>query len=103
MATPILLPEVIEDTGIGGSGDYCIVLFNDDVTPIELVVFALCSALEIDADRAALFASDVHCMGQATVYYSPNSDDCEQRAQMIATMTRIPGTNGVRVEVQREC
>lgn len=103
MASSTVLPETIEDTGLGGSGDFCIVLFNDDVTPFDLVVYALCEALEISVDRAALFAGDVHCLGKATVYYSPDADDCAARAQKIVNMTRIPGTNGVRVEVQREC
>ena len=92
MASTIELPRPTDDTAGTNSGDYCIVVFNNERNTFAEVISILMVALGINAERAELFAWDIHLRGEAQVYYS-SMEDCEQRASVISKI-------GIRTEVR---
>lgn len=87
----ITSPESVDLSKEQQSDEYCIVVYNNDVTSFPEVITILSIALQIDADRAELYAWDIHLLGSARVYYGSRSD-CETRAEIISKI-------GIRAEV----
>lgn len=73
---------------------WMVVIFNNDVTPLETVVEVLMLATQCDLEEAAIEAWEAHHLGQASVHFA-GKDECDEAAGLISRV-------GVRTEVLPE-
>ena len=73
---------------------YRTIIFNNDFTPMDVVVMALMRATNCDAEEAAIEMWEAHHFGQANVHFSTRTE-CEEAANIIASV-------GVKTEVKPE-
>ncbi len=71
-----------------------VVLFNDDVTPYDLVVATLILATDCTEEEAELETREAHHCGRATVHYA-GREECLEAVEII---TRV----GIKAEVRKE-
>lgn len=91
MSTTVL-PNPVDEIEDSASGDYCIVVYNNETNSFAEVIMILAIALNIDTERAELHAWDIHLRGSADVYFS-SEEDCESRAKIISSI-------GIKTEVR---
>lgn len=96
-ATPLLEPVVVTDRG------WKVVIYNDDVTPAELVVLGLQKAAGLSLEVADMVMQEAHSQGQATVRRGLTLEDAERMCMSLKKHTRLDGVcPGVDCEPQRD-
>jgi ATP-dependent Clp protease adapter protein ClpS len=83
-----LAPETT-DTNL--SGRWMTVIFNDDHTPMDLVVLTIMVATRCDATEAEIETWEAHHYGKAPIHFSSESE-CHQVASVLQSI-------GVKTEV----
>ncbi len=83
-----LAPE-INDTSL--SGRWMTVIFNDDHTPMDLVVLTIMVATRCDTSEAEIETWEAHTYGKAPIHFASEAE-CNQVASVIRTI-------GVKTEV----
>jgi len=73
---------------------YRTIIFNNDFTPMDVVVMALIRATGCDAEEAAIEMWEAHHFGQANVHFA-SQKECEEAADII-------GNAGIKTEVKPE-
>ena len=81
-------PETIE-TNL--SGRWMTVIFNNDHTPMDLVVLTIMVATNCDASEAEIETWEAHHYGKAPIHFSSEAD-CQQVAGVLQSI-------GVKTEV----
>lgn len=90
-------PEIHTDPG------WKVVIFNDDVTPIDVVVYGLQRAAGLSIEVAVMVAQEAHEQDSAVVKRGLSEDDAKIICGGLRKWTRIEGVcPGVRCEAQRE-
>ena len=83
-----LAPE-INDTSL--SGRWMTVIFNDNHTPMDLVVLTIMVATRCDTTEAEIETWEAHTYGKAPIHFASEAE-CNQVASVIRTI-------GVKTEV----
>ena len=78
---------------------YKLVAWNDDVTPMDYVVFVFVNALEIPEDKAVDLMWRVHRQGSADLFFG-SFDECEQKKELVNVTNALTG-HSLRVTVDR--
>jgi hypothetical protein len=92
MSQTLANPKV-DGPGIG-TGRWMVVIFNNDHTPIEMVIVALMRATGCSSREAELETWEAEHFGKAAVHFA-NKPECEQAAAIISSI-------GVQTEVTPE-
>lgn len=93
------LPAPVEVTEPG----WRVVLFNDDVTPFEVVIHALQRAAGLSVEVAEMVAVEAHTNGSAVVKRGLTREDAEIVCGGLRKWTRIDGIcPGVLCEAQKD-
>jgi ATP-dependent Clp protease adapter protein ClpS len=78
-----------------------VILFNDDVTPFDVVIFALQRAAGLSVEVANMVAQEAHAQGEAVVKRGLTEEDAQVICGGLRKWTRIEGQcPGVRCEAQ---
>ncbi|MFI5386208.1 MAG: ATP-dependent Clp protease adaptor ClpS [Fimbriimonadales bacterium] len=77
-----------------GTGRWMVVIFNNDFTPIDMVVIALMRATGCNLKEAEMETWEAEHFGKAPVHFA-SKDECEQAATIISSI-------GVKTEVSPE-
>jgi len=77
-----------------GMGRWMVVIFNDDVTPFDIVIAALMRATGCQEREAEIEAWEAHTFGKAPVHFA-SKNECENAAAIISSV-------GVKTEVSPE-
>ena len=67
------------------SSRYRVVIYNDDVTPMDEVVVALMLATDCDAEEAYIEMWEAHNFGQSNVHFAAE-DECQDIADLISVI-----------------
>ena len=89
---PIVAPGIISD--IEESGEYVVVIFNNDDNSYDEVIAVMIHATECDIHEATLETWEAHTFGSAKVHFG-TSVECRHVARIISTI-------GVRTDVRKE-
>jgi len=73
------------------TGRWMVVIYNDDVTPYDIVIFALMRATSCGRREAEIETWEAHTFGKAPVHFA-SKVECEQAAAIISSI-------GVKTEV----
>ena len=92
MSRSIPAPEIL-DTGVG-SGRWVVVIFDNDVTPLDEVIEILMISTGCGVQEASIETWEAQHYGHASVHFG-DMDECEIVAHMISSI-------GVRTQVVRE-
>jgi len=84
---PDLLPKLQQER-------FRTVIFNNDYTPVDVVVIILIKATGCDAEEAAIEMWEAHNFGQANVHFASQTE-CQRAADIIESV-------GVKTEVLPE-
>ncbi len=71
-----------------------VVIYNNDVTPIDIVIAVLVRATGCDTQEAMIEAWEAHHLGKAPVHFAAR-DECDKAAAIIDSV-------GVKTEVAPE-
>lgn len=96
---PKLLPEpvIVADPG------WKVVLFNDDVTPMEVVVYALQRAAGVSLEVAEMITMEAHSDGSAVVKRGLDEEDAKIICGGLRKWSRIDGLcPGVHCEAAKD-
>ena len=95
MAGPGVLdrPEIL-DSNTGRSGDWIVVVYNNEVNTWDEVVNILMQATACDQEEAEIETWEIDALGKSVVHYG-SREECERAAVVIAQI-------GIRVEVSQE-
>jgi ATP-dependent Clp protease adapter protein ClpS len=78
-----------------------VILFNDDVTPFDVVIFALQRAAGLSVEVANMVAQEAHRQGEAVVKRGLTEEDAQVICGGLRRWTRVEGVcPGVRCEAQ---
>ncbi len=83
-----------ESTSQSVKNRYRTVIFNNDHTPMDTVIYVLMLATDCDAEEAAIEMWEAHHFGQANVHFASQTE-CTQAAKVIERA-------GIRTEVLPE-
>jgi len=79
-----------------------VVLFNDDVTPITLVILAVQKAAGLSLEVAEMITNEVHENGSGVVKAGISRDEAERICEILRIETTLEGQlPGVRCEAVR--
>ncbi|MBA3685924.1 MAG: ATP-dependent Clp protease adaptor ClpS [Planctomycetes bacterium] len=96
---PKLLPEPVIVTDPG----WKVVLFNDDVTPMEVVVYALQRAAGVSLEVAEMITMEAHSDGSAVVKRGLDEEDAKIICGGLRKWSRIDGLcPGVHCEAAKD-
>ena len=88
-------PEVLERPTDGiTAGRYMTVIFNNDHTPMDLVIATVMAATKCDFDEAYIETWEAHNYGQAPVHFGSKTV-CDEVSTVIESI-------GVQTEVRKE-
>ncbi|HTQ11837.1 MAG TPA: ATP-dependent Clp protease adaptor ClpS [Fimbriimonadaceae bacterium] len=73
------------------TGRWMVVIYNNDVTPFDMVIIVLMRATGCGAREAEIEAWEAHTFGKAPVHFS-SKEECEKAAVIISSI-------GVKTEV----
>jgi ATP-dependent Clp protease adaptor protein ClpS len=95
MSAPGVLdrPEVRDSSG-SGTGDWIVVVYNNEVNTWDQVVNILMRATGCDEQEAEMETWEIDTLGKSVVHHG-QEEECERAAVVIAEI-------GIRVEVLRE-
>ena len=80
-----------------------VILFNDDVTPYDLVIFALQKAAGLSEEVADMIAHEAQSKGEAVVKRGLTQEDAEIICGGLRKWSRLDGIcPGVRCEAQSD-
>lgn len=80
-----------------------VILFNDDYTPFDLVIFALQRAAGLSIEVAEMVALEAHREGEAVVKKGLSADDAQILCAGLRKWTILEGvTPGVRCDARCE-
>jgi ATP-dependent Clp protease adapter protein ClpS len=89
------LPDTTPDRG------WKVILFNDDVTPFDLVILALQRAAGLSVEVAEMVAHEAHRAGEAVVKRGLSEEDAATICTGLRKWSRLEGVcPGVRCEKQ---
>jgi ATP-dependent Clp protease adapter protein ClpS len=94
MASSTIQPELIETPETAGSGEWMVVVYNNDVNTYEEVMTILMLATSCDANEAYIETWEIDHLGQCAVHRS-SQDECDRVAEVIRTI-------GLVAETQKE-
>lgn len=101
MPDPLALPSA--DTDIATDRGWRVVLFNDDVTPIDVVIHGLQRACGLSEEVAEMVALEAHHEGSAVARRALTQAEAERQAGELTAYTRIPRVcPGVRCRAERD-
>ncbi|MCS6970315.1 MAG: ATP-dependent Clp protease adaptor ClpS [Planctomycetota bacterium] len=101
MPDPLALPVSESDTALDRG--WRIVLFNDDVTPIDVVIHGLQRACGLSEEVAEMVALEAHHEGSAVVRRALTQAEAERQCGQLTAFTRIPRLcPGVRCRAERD-
>lgn len=86
--SPFAKPEP-DSTAVAEHG-WKVVLLNDDVTPIDVVVFGLQQACGVSEEVAEMIAVEAHNEGAAVARNGLTQADAEATVVRLKALTRIP-------------
>ncbi|MCH8978542.1 MAG: ATP-dependent Clp protease adaptor ClpS [Armatimonadetes bacterium] len=92
VSEPLVAPGIIRD--IEESGEYVVVIFNNDDNTYDEVIAVLIHATECDMHEATLETWEADTFGSAKVHFG-TSVECRHVARVISTI-------GVRTAVRKE-
>lgn len=93
MSQTVVLPD-LQASAPSTSGRWMLVIFNNDSTTFDDVIFALIEGTGCDLQEAAIEAWEAHTYGEAPVHFGTETD-CAQAAE---PLNRV----GVRTDVRPE-
>lgn len=73
---------------------YQTIIFNNDYTPIDVVVMILMRATGCNTEEASIETWEAHTYGKASVHFS-SQEECEVAANLISSV-------GIKTEVKPE-
>ncbi len=91
MSQTLQQPDISEN---GTSGRWMTLIFDNDHTPLELVILTLIVATKCDVQEAEMEAWEAQAYGKAPVHFSTETE-CQAVAQMMENI-------GVKTAVQPE-
>jgi ATP-dependent Clp protease adapter protein ClpS len=91
MSQTLQHPNLSEDAL---SGRWMTIIFNDDHTPIDLVVLTVIAATKCSVEEAEIETWEAHHYGKAPIHFSSESE-CDQVARVLQSI-------GVKTEVVPE-
>jgi ATP-dependent Clp protease adapter protein ClpS len=92
-------PSVVHKKETDVSHGWKVVLYNDDLTPLEVVIFALQRAAGLSIEVAEMIAMEAHRSGEAVVKRGLSEEDARIIVGGLHKWTRIEGiTPGVDAE-----
>ncbi len=95
-------PKVVDPEPITDSG-WKVVLFNDDVTPIDVVIFGLQRAAGLSLEVAEMVALEADSEDSAIVKRGLDEDDAKIICASLRKWTRLEGIcPGVHCEAQKD-
>lgn len=101
MPTELLDPELAQDTK--HEKGWKVVIFNDDVTPYNLVVFAIQHGAGLSEEVAEMIAKEAHQTDGAVVKTNLSKEKADLIAEVIHLITKAKGKfPGVKVEAQKD-
>lgn len=89
---PLVAPGIIRD--IQRTGEYVVVIHDNDTNSIDEVIAVLIHATECDLQEASLETWEADTFGTAKVHFSTQSE-CTHVARIISTV-------GIKTEVRKE-
>lgn len=95
-------PKVVEPDPPIDSG-WKVVLFNDDITPFDVVIYGLQRAAGLSLEVAEMVAIEAHQEDSAVVKRGLDEDDAKIICASLRKWTRLEGIcPGVRCEAQKD-
>ena len=88
------VPELDESGPGTGYGNWCVIVYNNDVNTPDEVITILQRATHCPIDEAIRETEEIDRLGQSVVHHS-SQEICEAVAEVIATI-------GIKVEVREE-
>lgn len=70
---------------------YSVVIFNDDITPFDVVIFAIQKVTGISIEVAEMIAKETHESGQAVVMSGLTKEKATEFSDQIAHYTKVDG------------
>lgn len=84
-------PSVDTDSAVSPDRGWKVLLYNDAVTPFDVVVFALQRAAGLSLEVAEMVAYEAHSQGEAVVRSGLTQEDAEIICGGLRAWTRIDG------------
>jgi ATP-dependent Clp protease adapter protein ClpS len=88
------LPELDEQGPGSGFGNWCVIVYNNEVNTFDEVITILMRATHCLIEEAIAETEEIHLHGHSVVHHS-SQEICEAVAEVIATI-------GIQVEVKEE-
>lgn len=99
ITAPEVLPTISVETGSG----WRVLLFNDDVTPFDVVIYGLQRAAGLSVEVAEMVAFEAHVNDSATVKRGLTQEEALIICGGLRRWTRIDGVcPGVKCEAEKE-
>lgn len=92
IGSPLLSPSILD--ALMRDTPYCVILHNDDVTPVHAVIAALMRATGCDIEEASLETWEAENYGQANVHFA-GEQECHEAAEVLRK-------SGLKADVRRE-
>lgn len=90
MSAPVFAPELSREDATSSSR-WMVVIYNNDTTTFDEVIFVLMAATSCDQAEASIEAWEAHTYGKAPVHFA-SKDECARAAEMIELV-------GIKTEV----
>ncbi len=101
--TTISKPKRLPEPVIVADPGWKVVLFNDEVTPLEVVVYALQRAAGVSLEVAEMITFEAHSEGSAVVKRGLTEEDARIICGGLRKWTRIDGLcPGVHCEAEQD-
>jgi ATP-dependent Clp protease adapter protein ClpS len=98
-----VIPKPRTETDISLERAWRVVIFNDEITPIDLVVLALQKAAGISLEVAEMITMEAHNQGSAVVRSGITREEGNQICATLVSITRLGGQlPGVVCSVERD-
>ncbi|HEX3134151.1 MAG TPA: ATP-dependent Clp protease adaptor ClpS [Planctomycetota bacterium] len=89
-------PDIIPDRG------WKVILFNDDYTSFDVVIYALQRAAGLSLEVAEMVAQEAHQEGLAVVRRGLTEEDAQIICAGLRKWSRVDGSPGVLCEAQQD-
>jgi len=97
----IAKPRYQRSTDVAPDRGWKVLLFNDDVTPFDLVIFGLQRAAGLSVEVAEMVALEAHREGEAVVKRGLTEEDAQIICAGLRKWTTLEGVSpGVRCEAK---
>jgi ATP-dependent Clp protease adapter protein ClpS len=101
MTIELLDPETAQSTK--HEKGWKVVIFNDDVTPYDVVVFSIQSGAGLSEEVAEMITKEAHNTDGAIVKHNLSEEKANIIAETIHGISKVKGRfPGVRVEAQKD-